>query len=366
MALTSTFLKVDGKLVKNNYGKGNAIYLRGTNAGSLSVQENWMCTFKWTQNIKDQSDIWNVLTTRFGMENARKLIRRYMDCFWTSEDFDRCSQMGLNVIRLPIWYRDFVDSNGIWFSNGSDHSGVDGQDNKKDASQFFFGPQASFHQEKYYQMWEKIAEHFNGNPAIAGYDLLNEPFCTYRYNSDVKEVNLHKMLWDIYNIAYNRIRAIDKDHIIIMEATWDSWDLPNPSQYGWSNIIYEYHQYEFSHKNNEENKQILSLQNKIKNIFAMNYNVPSYMGEFNLFDNQQAWEQGLQMLNDNGIHWTTWTYKALVSNDNWGLYKYSGSKVDLESDSYEEIFSKWSEVQSSNENTYITSVLKKYVFLTQN
>ncbi|MBE5957275.1 MAG: hypothetical protein E7254_00220 [Lachnospiraceae bacterium] len=389
---SSSFLKASGKVLKNNYGNGNVVYLRGTNAGSLSVQENWMCTFKWTQNVKDQSDIWRVLTQRFGEGNARTLIRHYMDSFWTTADFDRCASLGLNVIRLPLWYRDFVDSNGNWYSdcwnyvdwfvsegakrgiytiidmhgaygsqNGSDHSGVDGQDYKEAASQFFFGGNAASNQEKYYQMWEKIAEHFRGNAAVAGYDLLNEPYCTYRYSSSVGEDQLHSILYGVYDRVYDRIRAKDPDHLIIMEATWDSWDLPNPNDYGWSNVMYEYHQYEYSNYNNEDNKQITSLQNKINNIFAMNHNVPSYMGEFNMFNSDAAWDTALQMLNNNGINWTTWTYKALTSNDNWGLWKYSGEQVDIEYDSYDTIYNKWSGVTSSYENTYITNVLKKYV-----
>ena len=53
------------------------------------------------------------------------------------------------------------------------------------------------------------------------------------------------MLWNIYNNAYNVIRSADPDHVIIMEATWDPVDLPDPSQYGWTNIMYEYHNYNY-------------------------------------------------------------------------------------------------------------------------
>ena len=36
------FLKCDGTYIKNNYGKGSNVYLRGTNAGGVFVQESWM------------------------------------------------------------------------------------------------------------------------------------------------------------------------------------------------------------------------------------------------------------------------------------------------------------------------------------
>ena len=34
------FLKTDDTQIKNNYGKGNCVYLRGTNIGNLYVQES--------------------------------------------------------------------------------------------------------------------------------------------------------------------------------------------------------------------------------------------------------------------------------------------------------------------------------------
>ena len=40
--------------------------------------------------------------------------------------------------------------------NGSDHSGVDGQDEKEAASKFFFGDEAADNQELYYDIWKVI------------------------------------------------------------------------------------------------------------------------------------------------------------------------------------------------------------------
>ena len=39
---SNDFLKCNGTSIRNNYGKGNNVYLRGTNAGGLFVQESWM------------------------------------------------------------------------------------------------------------------------------------------------------------------------------------------------------------------------------------------------------------------------------------------------------------------------------------
>ncbi|MBR3645585.1 MAG: cellulase family glycosylhydrolase [Lachnospiraceae bacterium] len=389
----SDFLKANGRDLKNNFGKGAVVTLRGVNAGSVSVQEPWMTNTANSQSVNAQIDIINTLTRRFGSETAKNMLRTYRDNYWVESDFDKVADMGMNCIRLPLWYRDFVDENNNWYSdafayvdwfvkkasergiyviidmhgaygsqNGSDHSGIDGGNAKEAASKFFFGNEAAANQERYYQMWERIAEHFRGNPAVAGYDLLNEPYCTYRYSSSYSEEYLHNLLWGIYDQAYRRIRAKDSDHVIIMEATWDEWDLPNPNNYGWTNVMYEYHQYEYSNYYNEDNKQITSLQNKINNMKCMGYDVPRYMGEFNLFNNMDAWKTGLQMLNNEGFSWTIWSYKCKTDNDNWGLYKNQANQANLDYDSYDTIMSKWSAASlgSTVANTQLINVVKGY------
>ena len=252
---SSDFIKANGTVLKNNYGNGDTVYLRGVNAGGYTLQEFWMCPTNYSTNVSDQDDIWRVLTERFGAEAAKTLVDAYEDAYWTEADFDRIANLGMNCIRLPLWYRNFVDANNNWYSdafervdwflqeagergiyviidmhgaygsqNGSDHSGVDGGDYKEAASEFFFGANAAANQEKYYQMWEKLAEHFKGNPTVAGYDLLNEPYCTYRYNSSYTEDYLHSLLWGIYR---HMIDSCNRPRPSYYYGSYmDGWDLP--------------------------------------------------------------------------------------------------------------------------------------------
>lgn len=390
----SDFLKANGKVLRNNYGNGDTVYLRGTNAGGYLVQEFWMTPTDYSYNgytVTCEKDIYETLTTRFGEQKMRNLIDVYQDNYWTEADFDNCKNLGINCIRLPFWYMNFVDFNGNyidgcfdrmdWFiqeagergiyvildfhgapgsQNGSDHSGIDGGDNKEGASEFFFGNNAYNNQQLYYDIWYKIAQRYAGNPTVAAYDLLNEPYCTYRYNSTHSEEELHNTLWSIYDIAYDVIRSADPDHVIIMEATWDAWDLPNPSDYGWSNVMYEYHNYLYDDYDNLNGQQIASMQNKINGINAMNYNVPSYMGEFSYFNNVSAWQQGLQLLNNAGLNWTSWTYKVTGTNNNWGLYNQEVSRANVATDSYDTIYDKWSKVGNSTPNKTLLDAIKGY------
>ena len=373
------YLCAEGKTLYD--GEGQPILLQGVNLGNYFVQEFWMSATEATDRVRCQKELEEILIERFGEEKAGVLLNTYLDHFITEADFDFIQGLGFNCIRVPFWYGTLTDDLGNFkadaFSrldwvvsqaqaqglyvildlhgaygsqNGSDHSGIDGGEDKKNASAFFFGDQAAMNQELTYKLWEEIAAHYKGNPTIAGYDLLNEPFCTWRYNSGMSDQELHDLLYPVYDTAYQRIRAVDPLHLIIMEAVWDATDLPSPKEYGWTNVMYEYHQYEYSNYWNENNTQVKSFERKIKNIRSKNHDVPSYMGEFTLFNDMEAWMEGLRLLNEADISWTFWSYKCMKDNDNWGIMRLAVSKVNPETDSYEEIIRKWSNLDKAREN----------------
>lgn len=385
------FLKADGKVLRDDSGKGEVVQLKGINAGGYLLQEFWMTPTGASKNVSAEEDIYRVLEERFGKEKREELVSVYQDNYWTEADFDFCKEVGMNCIRLPFWYRNVVDENGEfygnwseridWFveeaakrqmyvildmhgapgsQNGSDHSAKDGKDKKEEASEFFFGDKAEKNQELYYKIWEKIAEHYKDNPWVAGYDLLNEPYCTYRYNSSMSADQIHTMLWDIYDTAYQKIRKIDGEHLIIMEATWDPADLPAPEKYGWENVMYEYHNYLYDDYDNKEGKQISNMANKLNLIARANYNVPSYLGEFAYFNNLEAWDEGMKLVNDSGMSWTTWTYRVIEEYGNWGIRNQKNADLNLETASYEEIKEVWAKAGESVENTGLRKVLEKY------
>lgn len=402
------FLKADGKNLRNQSGTGDIVNLRGTNAGGYLLQEFWMTPTTSTANINDEFEIYAYLQNKYGSDELYNIIDIYQDSYWTEADFDNCAAMGVNTIRLPFWYRNLVDENGNfygynaaesdpyktafarmdWFvqeakergiyviidfhgapgsQNGSDHSGVDGGDEKELASEFFFGNKAASNQKLFYDIWEVIADRYAEEPAVAAYDLLNEPYCTYRYNSKLTSgaEELHDMLWNVYDIAYDKIRAKDANHVIIMEATWNPVDLPNPAVYGWSNIMYEYHNYLYDDYDNATGAQITNMQSKLNAIAISDYNVPSYMGEFSYFNNNDAWAEGLALLNDAGINWTTWTYKTVLEYGNWGLYNHTAefnSGINLETASLDEIktwYARMGEVQPNQGLVNVVSAALK-------
>ncbi len=387
------FLKAVGKVLKDDYGNGDLVQLKGTNVGGYLLQEFWMTVGAYTENVTAEEDVYRVLTERFGKDEAMRLIRLYQENFFTEEDFDYCRELGINCLRLPFWYRNIVDENGEpysdrfelfdWFvenagkrgiyvildmhgapgsQNGSDHSGKDGHDEKMAASEFFFGDEETVkaNQALYYNIWELVAEHFKGNPWVAGYDLLNEPYCTFRYNTGRPDKELHDILWTVYDEAYKRIRAIDPDHVIIMEATWNASDLPNPKTYGWENVMYQYHTYLYDDYDNSKGQQIANIRSRINNTKNANYNVPSLLGEFALFNALTAWDEGVKLVNNSGISWTTWTYKTISSVGNWGLKHTKDANLNLEKADIAEIEKAWTNVKTATNNTGLAKILLKY------
>lgn len=369
---SADFLKTNGTQIKKNYGNGETVYLRGTNAGGWLVQENWMNP----TNAPDQKTMMNRLKDRFGASTRDSLIATYEDNYWTTQDFDNCAAMGMSVIRLPFTYMNLCDDNGNlksnafdrldWFvsncssrgmyvildlhgafgsQNGMDHSGE-----VNDGTQLYYN---QTNKDKTIWLWGKIAEHFKGNPAVAAYDILNEP--------GIKAAATYSLQWDLYNDIYNAIRAKDSDHIIIMESCWDADNLPRPSQYGWTNVAYEYHYYPWNYISSTEGQKSY-IAGKVSDIANHNYGVPTFVGEFTCFDMEDAWKNTMSTYNQQGWHWTTWSYKA-TGNTSWGIYNHSPQTVDIYNDSAGTIRSKWSNVGTDKGwvNSMVYNVIKSYL-----
>ena len=369
------FLKADGRVLRNNSGKGEIVTLRGTNAGGWQVMESWMCP----TDAVDQKTTIETFTERFGQEIAEGLIKIYEQTWWKKQDFDNVEKLNFNVLRLPISYLNLLDEGGMlkkdtlatydWFvheceirdiyvildlhaapgsQNGKDHSG------DTSGSKLFSN---ETYQNQTVSLWEQLAEHYKDNPTIAGYDLLNEPEGTEEEKAPWGAVQL-----PFYDRLYKAIRAIDPDHLIILESIWEPRDMPSPSKFGWENVMYQYHFYGWDGTDNAA-KQRSFTNSKVINNNQAKFDVPVLIGEFTLFDKLQSWEHALDIYEKNGWSWTTWTYKT-VDYGNWGIYNSKKSNtpdVNIKTDSIETIEEKWSKVDtetSFTKNTYLYDLLR--------
>lgn len=366
---------------------GNAVVLRGTNFGGWLVQEGWMCPTKQTDTLSTDMTLYS----RFGKERAEELISAYQDSWITEEDFKTVKELGLNVVRVPFTYMnvyyhlsdegellspseftlredpfeklDFalemckkyglyliLDLHGaVGSQNGSDHSGDTSRTNLYAGTEL-----GEAYREKTAELWVLVAEHFAGESNVAGYDLLNEPT---RASGATQ--------WDYYDVLYKAVREADPDHMIFIEATWEPNNLPSPEDYGWENVVYEYHHYNWDY-NNQSNKSFYTF----KKLLGNTHKVPSLIGEFNAWGDSrrstgkrdqtdlEANAGVLEFYNGEGWHWTTWTYKVVgtLRDSNWGLFNASTllkdvTKIDPETDSYEDILAAWSSVDTAEHFT---------------
>ena len=368
----SNFLKTDGKVIRNNYGAGEKIQLKGTNVGGWLVMEEWQCP----TSAPDQKTMLETFTKRFGEAKAWELINTYQDNWFTEADFITLKEEGVNCLRLPITYFEMANLDGTlketafdrldWFieeaakhgiytlidmhgafgsQNGKDHSGDITYPDQGD----FFGKEENI--QKTIKLWEAIAARYNGNEWVAGYDLLNEPGGA-----------LGAEQFEVYDRIYKAVRAIDQDHIIQIQAIWEPTHLPAPTLYGWENVVYQYHFYGWDDINNLEYQKAF-INSKIKYVNEdTNYNVPVFVGEFTFFTNMDSWEYGLSVFDEQGWSYTSWTYKVAGANSSWGMYtmpKNDSTNVNINTDDFETVKAKWSNFDFTR-NTSIADVLSKH------
>ena len=375
---------------------GNTVALRGTNFGGWLVQEGWMCPTAQTDTLSTNMTLYS----RFGRERAEALIAAYEESWITEADFAGVKALGLNVVRVPFTYMnvyDYLSDEGellhpseftlredpfkrldfalemckkyelylildlhgaVGSQNGNDHSGDTRLTNLYEDS-----AAGEAYRAKTAELWSLVAEHFAGESNVAGYDLLNEPTRASRETQ-----------WDYYDVLYDAVRAEDPDHMIFIESTWETQDLPSPESYGWENVVYEYHHYNWVNTNGSNTTNYLFYLSKRLNDANKDHGIPVLIGEFNAWGDEsrhigkldqtdlEANAGVLEFYNGEGWHWTTWTYKVVVNSllgikySNWGLYNcYIGrtdaAKINPKTDSYEDILAAWSSVDTAEHFT---------------
>ncbi len=355
------FLKTKGQRIVNQ--KGETIRLKGVNLGAWMIWEDWLCPY---EGNLDHYTVLEILTERFGEKGAYELFNTYMDNWLTESDLDTIKELGFNCVRVPFWYRNFyyddngrkiLDENGEWdfsrlewiveecsereiyvvldmhgavgFQSVAEHCGKNDSCGLYDDTQ-----QGERYRELTEELWTAIAALFKDEPAVAMYDLLNEPMCdvpgsemTRRKNNDM-----------IYSRLYDAVREVDSRHIITMEAIWTALALPLAWTKGWENVVYQVHFY------NNSDFSFTFAAWLVKIIFS---DVPMMMGEFYPLGTA-TWGNCFRTLEKANYNWFLWTYKATghgMWSSTWCLRgsKNGFERARVETDSYEEIARKWGE-----------------------
>jgi len=191
-------------------------------------------------------------------------------------------------------------------------------------------------QEGFVRLWEKMARRYRDEPAVWGYDLVNEPV----------EGLVADGLWDWRRLALEtarRIRAIDPHHAIIVEPT--PWGAPEGLDWleplDVPGVVYSAHMYiphKFTHQGIHGNPWNVpypgqidgkfwdkkALQEALRPVieYQKDYHVPIYIGEFSAI----RWAPGksaynylrdvIEIFEEHGWHWA---YHAFREWDGWSV-----------------------------------------------
>lgn len=328
------FLKADGPFIVDEQGKH--VILRGMGLGGWMLQEGYMFGLG---NIGQQHRIRAKIEEVVGPERTQTFYNDWLAWHTTRTDIDSLASWGFNSIRLPMHYNLFtlpVDQEPIaggntWLDKGfmmvdslvawckankmyvilDMHATPGGQGNDLPISDRDPAKpslwQSKADRDKLVALWQKLAARYANEPAIGGYDIINEPNWGFQDSTDTRGIRekdngpLKQLMMDITKA----IRSVDRRHIIIIEGNGfgnnyngllPAWD---------KNMVLSFHKY--GNFNNEDAiRGFLHLREQ--------YNVPLWMGESG--ENSNTWfTEAIRLVEDHEIGWAWWQSKKMGINN---------------------------------------------------
>ncbi|MBO0982638.1 discoidin domain-containing protein [Rathayibacter sp. SD072] len=360
-------------------------YLRLTQTGSAL---QWWSIGELTAGLySDDYSLNNTLTSRFGTAGAQKVIDAHQDAWITESDLDAIAATGLNFIRVPMGWNTFLNLDGTWKADpwkkvdwitqeasergmyvlldlhtvpgGGCPWGSCGRIGP--APNGFWGN--ATYQDWVEDIWTAIANRYRGNPAVAGYDLINEPLIDgYEDADDLKKKN------DYFDRLYDAVRAVDPDHLIVLAAFLGMDSIADPGTYGWTNVMYQLHPYDMSSPR-DWNAQNRLVENELAAAPSRlaDPGVPLLNGEYSLYYNDDLWAKWMAGMNASNISWSNWTYKVRGAAKDafgyWGMYYDNQAPVPvINSDNPATFIAKLKQFTTDRftKNTGFVQTVKKY------
>jgi hypothetical protein len=294
---------------------GSELHIKGINLGNWLMPEGYMFKF---EVAKAPHQIFGAFERLLGRERAPAFWAEFHERYLGEDDFRFITSVGFNTVRIPLHWKLLMTPDGRMQGEGwalldravgwaraaglyvilDLHAAPGGQTgiNHDDGPGYplmFYVPRDL---DLTVALWRAIAGHFAGNPAILGYDLLNEPIAPYH---DVATLN--PRLEPFYQRLTAAIREVDPGRIVFLAGgQWSSsFDMLGPPFA--RNLAYTYHSFWASTKRD-------SIQRHLN--FAARWNVPLFLGETGELTDQ--WNEGFRRLHEaHDIGWCFWTYKNL-------------------------------------------------------
>ena len=316
-----SLLHTNGRAIVN--ANGDSVILKTMNLGGWMLIEPYqlqaagVASAQWELEEKIEqlvgADEKEIFLDNWYANHARKI------------DIDSLASWGFNAIRLPMHYNLFTLSiqeepvlgQNTWLTKGFEmtdslvswckqnnmyvvldlHAAPGGQGGNSGISDYNPAYPSLWedvnNQHKTMSLWKKIAEHYVNEPAIAGYDFLNET----NWNLGTNELR------NFYTQLTDSVRAVDTNHIIFIEGNWYANDFSGLTPPWDNNMVYSPHKY-WSKNFQADIQWALDIRNS--------WNVPVWFGESG--ENSNTWfRNAIRLFEDYDLGWAWWPMKKLES-----------------------------------------------------
>ncbi len=313
-----TFLHTDGRDIKNE--RGEKVMLRGVGLGNWLLPEGYM--WKFGNQADRPRRIEKLVSDLIGQDKADQFWSEYRENYVTETDIQRIAELGYNSVRPALNARLFMTEDGKLKSEGFDlldalvkrckargvyviidmHAAPGGQtgqnidDSAEDSPELFI---QSKYQDQLVDLWKAIAQRYKNEPAVAGYDLLNEPLPE---RTGAAEKYKH-LLEPLYKRVTAAIRTIDTKHMVIVEGcNWaNDWSVfTGPFD---KNLVYQFHYYCW-----DTPVTVKSIQQYLD--IGKKYNAPIWVGETGESSAAIYWAT-TDYFEANDIGWAFWPWKKM-------------------------------------------------------
>ncbi|WOO43347.1 glycoside hydrolase family 5 protein [Rubellicoccus peritrichatus] len=324
---------------------GEKVNLRGVNLGNWFLIESWMLGIG---DIPDQHTFFSILDVRFGAEKREELINLYRSNWITARDFKLIQGFGMNTVRLPFHYSMLIDKtepesyreNGFaWLDHAISlarannlyvildlHGAPGGQSvdqptGKIDSNELW---DSAKYQDMTVNIWEELALRYMDEPAIAAYDILNEPY------GEGPRSGIEDILKNLCERIYHTIRATGDEHVILFPGTQEGiFFYDSPTEMNAHNLGFTEHFYPgifHAEPSIEGHARFISDHLTGRHELLQTWKAPFLVGEFNVVFNHTGGDRMMRhywdLYESYGWAATMWSYKLIkdkpgVEDDNW-------------------------------------------------
>lgn len=339
------FLSSQGNSIVNS--KNKSILLRGVNLGGWLMMEGYILHGR---NIPEKAFKQRLIKS-YGKKETESFMDEFRSSFIQEDDFRNISDLKLNCIRLPFNFRlienekrpfeynekgiDYLEKALGWCEENNIYCildmhaapGSQNHDWHSDSNGEADLWSNKAYQERFFRLWEFIADRFKDRSIVAGYNVLNEPVIKKAPKGTLR---------NFYKETVKFIRKVDKKHIIFLEGNlWSRVleDIGEPFDSGLSYSIHYYDPVDFTHNTrrglkypgtmNGEYWDRGRIQRDLERYYKLGrkWSVPIFLGEFGINHKYTAGNGKLEWLkdvlflcNEYDFHWTFWTYKTIANS----------------------------------------------------